>query len=251
MGVEIVKNGIFMTKGDLVLSSRVIYTRGKVKRKPINVIQEVCSAHSTPMFQSEEGAKLSKLNPHYVAGFIDGEGCFAISIGQHKTLKNRREIKLEFEIELRADDRQILERIRETLGCGNIYELNYERYGWHPHVKYKIQKLQDFQEKLIPFFRKYPLQAKKAKSFRIFCQAVEAVAKKEHLTPRGIQKFRKYQQRMRIDGKKTVTARVRENRLPRGVSAVNGNINRLKKPPVKPAESAGPEFRECGTRPSR
>lgn len=152
---------------------------------------------------------MSKLNPNYVAGFIDGEGCFAISIGRHKTLKSGKEIKLEFEVELRADDRKILERIQETLECGNIYDLNYERYGWHPHVKYKIQKLQDFQEKLIPFFKKYPLQAKKAKSFKIFCKAVKAFAKKEHLAPNGIQKFRKLQQQMRIDGKKTITARVR------------------------------------------
>lgn len=194
---------------------------------------------------------MSKLNPYYVSGFVDGEGCFAISIGYHKTLKNRSEIKLEFEIELRADDREILERIKETLECGNIYDLKYDRYGWKPHVKYKVQKLDDFQTKLIPFFRKYPLQAKKKKSFEIFCQAVLAVAKKEHLDPKGTQKFRKFQEKMRLDGKKTITARVRENRLPRGVSAVNSNINRLKEPPVKPAESAGPESHEYGTRPSR
>ncbi len=152
---------------------------------------------------------MSKLNPHYVAGFIDGEGCFAISIGFHKTLKNRSEIKLEFEIELRADDREILERIKEVLGCGNIYNLNYERYGWHPHVKYKVQKLDDFKTKIIPFFKKYPLQAKKKKSFEIFCRAVNAFEKKEHLTIQGIQKFKKFQQQMRLTGKKTITARVR------------------------------------------
>jgi len=36
-------------------------------------IQEVCRAHSTPTEASEEGVKLVfKLNPHYIAGFIDG-----------------------------------------------------------------------------------------------------------------------------------------------------------------------------------
>lgn len=160
---------------------------------------------------------MSKLNPNYVTGFVDREGCFCISIGAHKTLKSRIEIKLEFEIELRADDREILERIRETFGCGNIYDLNYERYGWRPHVKYKVQKLDDFQTKLIPFFRQYPLQAKKKKSFEIFCRAVEAFGNKEHLKPNATQKFRKFQKQMRLDGKKAITARVRENRLPRGV----------------------------------
>lgn len=149
-----------------------------------------------------EGAKLSKLNPHYIAGFIDGEGCFAISIGKHNTLRNRIEIKLEFEIELRADDRLILERIRETLDCGNIYHLSYERYGWRPHEKYKISKLSDFQQKLIPFLKKYQLQAKKRNSFMIFCKAVDLVARKKHLSPEGIQIFRELQQEMRQNGKK-------------------------------------------------
>lgn len=145
---------------------------------------------------------MSKLNPNYIAGFIDGEGCFAISIGRHKTLKNRAEVKLEFEIELRADDKPILERIRETLGCGNIYDLNYDRYGWAPHVKYKISKLSDLQERLIPFLRKYPLQAKKRDSFAIFCRAVRLVSLKKHLTVKGIQTFRMLQDKMRQKGKK-------------------------------------------------
>lgn len=50
----------------------------------------------------------NKLDPYYVAGFIDGEGCFSVSVGNHKTLKRRKEIRPEFEIELRADDRDIL-----------------------------------------------------------------------------------------------------------------------------------------------
>jgi len=162
--------------------------------------------------------KLSKLNPHYVSGFVDGEGCFAICIGKHRTLKTETEIKLEFEIELVEEDRRILERIREALGCGNIYTLDYDRYGWRPHVKYKVQKLSDFTEKLIPFFRKYPLQAKKKRSLEIFAKAVGLVAKGEHLDKNKMHKFVKLQKMMRQDSKKrTLTARVRENRLPSGV----------------------------------
>lgn len=161
---------------------------------------------------------MSKLDPHYISGFVDGEGCFAICIGTHRTLKTKTEVKLEFEIELVEDDRAILERIRKTLGCGNIYTLKYERYGWRPHVKYKVQKISDFTEKLIPFFRLYPLQAKKKHSFKIFAKAVELVANKKHLDHKNLHRFFKLQQQMRQNSKKrTLTARVRENRLPSGV----------------------------------
>jgi hypothetical protein len=43
-----------------------------------------------------------------VVGFIDGEGSFSVSINKHKTLKRGIEVRSEFEIELRADDREIL-----------------------------------------------------------------------------------------------------------------------------------------------
>ena len=190
-----------------------------------------------------EGAKLvSRLHPQYIVGFIDGEGCFAISIGKHQTLKQKREIKLEFEIELRSDDRPILERIQAVFGCGRIYDLAYERYGWHPHVKYKVSRLEDLVHKVIPFFRRYPLQAKKARSFQIFCQAVEAVQAKKHLTPEGIELFQALQRTMREGGKKQVTARVRENRLPSGVGRDVSNDGVIPEPPVKAGKLVTPEL---------
>lgn len=151
--------------------------------------------------------EIQPLHPQYLAGFVDGEGCFAISIGKHKTLKIRQTVQLEFEIELREDDREILEKIQKTLDCGRIYHLKYERYGWRPHVKYKIQRLIDFQNKLIPFLKKYPLQAKKKQAFKIFCQAVELKSKGEHLSKNGIIKFRKLQEMMRKSGKKWLSNR--------------------------------------------
>lgn len=78
---------------------------------------EVSSVHST---HGNRNLKLAepvrkgqiqreKLHPRYVVGFIDGEGSFSVSINKHKTLKSGIEVKAEFEIELRADDREILE----------------------------------------------------------------------------------------------------------------------------------------------
>lgn len=68
----------------------------------------------------------SNLNPYYISGFVDGEGCFCVSFNKRKN--DRIEVRLLFEIELREDDLEILERIKTTLDCGNIYHLKYERY---------------------------------------------------------------------------------------------------------------------------
>ena len=46
----------------------------------------------------------SKLNPNYLVGLVDGEGCFSVTFNKHKN--NRLlEIRLLFEIELREDDK--------------------------------------------------------------------------------------------------------------------------------------------------
>ena len=134
---------------------------------------------------------MEKIDPWYIAGFVEGEGSFGIIISRHQTKKLGFDARLSFEIELRGDDRPILEEIQEYLSCGHIYELNYDRYGWMPHAKYSIRKLSDIRDKLVPFFCRYPLRGKKAKDFVLFCQALEEIfIPKKHLTLEGIEKLR-------------------------------------------------------------
>ena len=132
----------------------------------------------------------------YICGFVDGEGCFTIVISKHKTKKLGLDARLHFEIELRDDDEEILRSIQETLGCGRIYHLNLDRYGWKPHVELKVSSIREIREKVIPFFRKNPLRAKKRKSFECFIQAAEIFYRKEHLTKEGIDKLRAIRERM-------------------------------------------------------
>lgn len=143
-----------------------------------------------------------KLNPYYIAGFIDGEGSFSVSIGKHKTLKRGLEVRPEFEIELRADDKKILERLLSTVGCGKIYDCSYERYGWYPHVKYKVTSTKDMEDYLFPFLDKYRLQAKKAIAYKFFRGIVMMVRKKQHLSDKGFKKILSLRDKIRKIGKK-------------------------------------------------
>ncbi|QQG45083.1 MAG: LAGLIDADG family homing endonuclease [Candidatus Sungiibacteriota bacterium] len=173
-------------------------------------MQEVCRVRSTDGRRNfllkapvgKEQIHCDKLNPWYVSGFIDGEGSFSVGIGKHKTLKRGTEVRCQFEIELRADDRKILDRICATLGCGKIYDCSYERYGWYPHAKYKIGSTKDMEEFLFPFLDKYPLQAKKAKDYAFFKEVVLMFRKKQHLTENGFKKIIAIRDRIRETGKK-------------------------------------------------
>lgn len=187
-----------------------------------NIAQEVSRVRSTEVKKDrrlnpklflpfgKEQIHREKLSPEYVCGFIDGEGSFSISIGKHKTLKRGFEVRPEFEIELRADDQEILERILITIGCGRIYDCSYERYGWYPHSKYKITSIWDMKNTLFPFLDAHPLQAKKAKSYLLFREIVLMVCDKRHLSDDGFHKITALRDELRKLGKKAKTYGNRE-----------------------------------------
>lgn len=147
-------------------------------------------------------AELIKLDPNYLVGFVDGEGSFCVSMNKHKTTKYKVDIRPEFEIELREDDAEIIHRIQVTLNCGNIYRLEYERYDWQPHIKFRVGKISELHDIVVPFFEKYPLQAKKREIFNIFKIIVGMVYRKEHLTYAGIRRILKLREKMRQHSKK-------------------------------------------------
>jgi hypothetical protein len=161
------------------------------------------------------------LNPNYIVGFVDGEGCFSISL--NKNGNRLPEVRLIFEIELREDDEPILHEISEALGYGNIYRLEYARYAkWRPHVKLKISNFTDISQKVIPFFQRYPPQAKKRFQFEQFCQVAELIKTKEHLTAAGIEKIKALKHRDSLDA------------LDAHVQWGAPEITRAQSPPVKP-----------------
>lgn len=176
-------------------------------------MREVSRAHSTqtkPIKKKyflkrplgKERIHQKKLHPQYIAGFIDAEGSFSISVGKNKTTSRGLEVRPEFEVELRADDQEILERLLITIGCGKIYDCSYERYGWYPHVKYKITSIKDMKKYLFPFLDKTSLQAKKVKTYNLFKEIVMMMYKKEHLTDQGFKKIIKLRDKIRKGGKK-------------------------------------------------
>lgn len=160
---------------------------------------------------------MKKLDSNYIAGLIEGEGCFCVTISKHKTKRFGCDPRLIFEVEMIIEDKPLLEKLQNSLGCGQIYTLNYERYGWRPHVKYAVKNHADIQSKIIPFFKEYSLQGKKRRDFDFFCQAANIFSKNEHLTQRGIERLRLIQGKMNLRRKlKWSSAKVRENRVPGG-----------------------------------
>jgi LAGLIDADG endonuclease len=132
------------------------------------------------------------ITPENIAGLVVGEGCFyAESAPDHKYKLGWR-IRPAFCIEMRLDDLEVLEAVRDQIGCGGIYKLDFGRYKnyrdkmWLPHAKYRVSAVSDLYANVIPFFDSHPLFGRKEAAFRIFRELVGLLHGKGHLEPVGL-----------------------------------------------------------------
>ena len=143
------------------------------------------------------------LDPNYIVGFVDGEGCFSVGCSRRSDLRLGYFFTPAFEIEMTIDDKEVLEKIHETLGKpGQVYISEYKRYPrWKPHCKLKVSNLKGLTEKIIPFFQEHPLQSKKNKSFEIFCRIIKMIQEKKHLQLKFAKQIVVMRNRMNPTGK--------------------------------------------------
>ena len=61
---------------------------------------------------------------------------------------------------------------------------------------YSCTKFNDLHEKILPFFRKYPLIGVKSLNFADWCKAMEIIKTKAHLTEEGFNEILKIKEGM-------------------------------------------------------
>ncbi len=122
---------------------------------------------------------------YWITGFTDGEGCFSIAVINNKTTKFGKQIFPEFVVTQGMKSLTALEKIKNFFGCGNIF-IN-KRYDNHNEnlYRYCVRSLGELNARIIPLFKKYPLQTYKQKDFLIFEKVVKSMIKKKHLTEKG------------------------------------------------------------------
>lgn len=133
---------------------------------------------------------MEKLPGDYIAGFVDGEGCFALKF--IRSVRHERPGSpvyfywaVEFAILIREDDRGILEKIQATLQCGKI---SHSKRGAD---RYAVNSFADLSNKIIPFFDLYPLRAKKVFDFILWKEALEILNRNHQLRNSGARGFSK------------------------------------------------------------
>jgi LAGLIDADG endonuclease len=75
-----------------------------------------------PIGADNQQETISALDPRWVVGFVDGEGCFSVSIHHNELARRTRgwHVQPTFQVSQHTDHRDVLEELRAFFGCGNV-----------------------------------------------------------------------------------------------------------------------------------
>jgi len=126
---------------------------------------------------------------HYLAGFVDGEGSFNVSLRKRQDHTMKWQVVLTFNVSQRES--YILSQLKKHLTCGR---LQYREDGV---CYYVCTNPTAIINRIIPFFGKYRFRsATKKKNFSLFSEIAEIVYKKEHLNREGLEKVIKLREEL-------------------------------------------------------
>ena len=138
------------------------------------------------------------LTPDYLAGFIDGEGCFSVSIHPNPNAKWGWLIDPDFTINQHRQSRELLESIQRFLGCGKIYEKSPNKSNVLTFTVYGRKMI---LEKIIPFLDSHPVISNKRHDYAKFRDIILRMTNKEHHTLEGFQHIVRIAFSMNAQGK--------------------------------------------------
>ena len=124
----------------------------------------------------------NKLDPNWVTGFVDGEGCFHISLAKNKNRKREWHVQACFQIGLHLKDKDLLLQIKTFFGEIGTILVDKDRV----FVTYSVRSLNEIVKIIIPHFEKYPLITQKQSDFIIWKMIVGLMSKGKHLNEDGL-----------------------------------------------------------------
>jgi hypothetical protein len=135
--------------------------------------------------------------PSYISGYVDGEGCFAVSFSPRMKMRTGWEVRPSFSVSQNADRGQVLSAIQTYFGCG----------GFRPDrsdntIKFEVRDLASLLAKVIPHFERYPLLSGKRKDFETFAAICRLLERRTHLSRDGLREIARLAVTMNPSGKR-------------------------------------------------
>ena len=107
--------------------------------------------------------------PSYISGYVDGEGCFTVSISPRPALHVGWEVRPGLSVSQNGDRIEVLLGIQQYFACGTLRPDRSDRT-----VKWEVRSLPLLVRSVIPHFETYPLRSGKETRLRVVRRRLSA-----------------------------------------------------------------------------
>ena len=156
----------------------------------------------------------------YVSGYVDGEGCFTVSISPRAKLALGWEVRPSLSVSQNGDRAEVLRLIARLFGCGSIRPDRSDKT-----LKWETRRLEDLLGRVVPHFQHYPLLSAKRADFDRFAAVCQIMAARGHRTRPGLIEIVELASEMNPSGKRRyrpeeILAKLRQGE---GIVCASGN----------------------------
>lgn len=141
-----------------------------------------------------------KLEAQWIVGFVDGEGCFHISINANNTMTTGFQVLPEFTVVQHEKDIKVLHALKTYFKCGVVRVNKKDKHS--TRMAYRVRSLQHLLDIISPFFMKHQLKTQKNVDFKKFRRVLRLMDDGKHLTIDGIEEIRAIVVTMNTKGKR-------------------------------------------------
>ncbi len=136
----------------------------------------------------------------YLSGYVDGEGCFCVSINKSWRHQFGWEIRPSFSVSQNGDRAEVLETLRQHFACGTIRPDRSDRT-----LKYEVRSVADLVERVLPHFEENPLLSGKQHDLELFAEICRLMYQGQHQTREGFRHILGLAFEMNPSGKRKYT----------------------------------------------
>jgi hypothetical protein len=159
---------------------------------------QIYATCNTPALIEDKGAYGDRaLDPWFVTGLAEGEGCFCVSFSRRRRLKCGLEVRPSFSLSLNERDEVLLEDLQTFFGCGSIRRSRSDRT-----FKYESRSTAALLTNIVPHFERFPLRGSKLRSFQGFSRVCRMIEQGDHLERSGLRSILRIAYEMNLGKRK-------------------------------------------------
>ena len=135
--------------------------------------------------------------PSYLSGYVDGEGCFTVSISPRPTLRVGWEVRPSLSVSQNGDRSEVLLLMQDYFRCGSLRPDRSDKT-----LKWEVRSLPLLITRIIPHFRQYPLMSGKQRDFETFADICLRMSEGQHRSAVGLAEIVRRAATMNPSGKR-------------------------------------------------